>query len=294
MDKHNAGSVPHTSKYGPWRPKTYVAFSDEEQAVLFERYLKSAGRSPKSVCDSDPFELCRLGVHRRTFATPRALGMIALREAAMNAVDERSVSLWMDTAKMPDAPRLEADEKADVVVVGSGIAGLSTAYELSRLGEGIVVLDRGSLGGGMTSRTSAHLTSNIDDLYHELIKLRGEKEARSYCSVRKAAIDRIEEIQAMEKIDCDFSRLAGYLFPAKSDDASTLEAELDACRRVGLRGVKWVDETPIPDAGAGPSLMFPNQARFHPRKSRRPRQGDREPRRPALRPHAGGECRRAR
>nr|WP_249786588.1 MULTISPECIES: GIY-YIG nuclease family protein [unclassified Bradyrhizobium] len=46
LAKHNAGEVPHTSKYGPWRLKTYVAFSDEKQAVAFEKYLKSAsGRS---------------------------------------------------------------------------------------------------------------------------------------------------------------------------------------------------------------------------------------------------------
>jgi putative endonuclease len=42
LTKHNAGEVPHTSKYGPWRIKTYVAFSNEKQAVAFEKYLKSA------------------------------------------------------------------------------------------------------------------------------------------------------------------------------------------------------------------------------------------------------------
>ncbi|TFV37073.1 GIY-YIG nuclease family protein [Bradyrhizobium frederickii] len=40
--KHNAGEVPHTSKFGPWRLKTYVAFSNAKQAVAFERCLKSA------------------------------------------------------------------------------------------------------------------------------------------------------------------------------------------------------------------------------------------------------------
>ena len=40
--KHNAGAVPHTSKFGPWRIKTYVAFSNAEQAIAFEKYLKSA------------------------------------------------------------------------------------------------------------------------------------------------------------------------------------------------------------------------------------------------------------
>jgi putative endonuclease len=42
LGKHNAGEVPHTSKYRPWRIKTYVAFTDEKQAFAFERYLKSA------------------------------------------------------------------------------------------------------------------------------------------------------------------------------------------------------------------------------------------------------------
>jgi predicted GIY-YIG superfamily endonuclease len=40
--KHNAKEVPHTSKYAPWKLKTYVAFSDEKQAIEFEQYLKTA------------------------------------------------------------------------------------------------------------------------------------------------------------------------------------------------------------------------------------------------------------
>lgn len=39
--EHNAGRSPHTSKYAPWRLVTYVAFSDEQKAETFERYLKS-------------------------------------------------------------------------------------------------------------------------------------------------------------------------------------------------------------------------------------------------------------
>jgi putative endonuclease len=46
LAKHNAGEVPHTSKYRPWQLNTYVAFSNEERAVAFEKYLKSgSGRA---------------------------------------------------------------------------------------------------------------------------------------------------------------------------------------------------------------------------------------------------------
>lgn len=40
--KHNAMEVTHTSKYAPWKLKTYIAFSDKTQAFEFEKYLKSA------------------------------------------------------------------------------------------------------------------------------------------------------------------------------------------------------------------------------------------------------------
>jgi putative endonuclease len=41
LAEHNAGKSPHTSKYVPWRLVTYVAFSNEQKAEVFERYLKS-------------------------------------------------------------------------------------------------------------------------------------------------------------------------------------------------------------------------------------------------------------
>jgi putative endonuclease len=44
--KHNAGEVPHTSKFKPWRIKTYFAFADKPSAFAFEQYLKSgSGRA---------------------------------------------------------------------------------------------------------------------------------------------------------------------------------------------------------------------------------------------------------
>ncbi len=46
LKAHNAGQVYHTSKYKPWRVNTYIAFSDHDRAVLFEKYLKTrSGRA---------------------------------------------------------------------------------------------------------------------------------------------------------------------------------------------------------------------------------------------------------
>ena len=102
----------------------------------------------------------------------------------MNVSSERTVSLWMNVDVARDAKPLRGNLSVDTVVVGSGIAGLSTAYELASAGQKVAVLDRGPIGKGMTSRTTAHLTSICDDSFDSLIKLRGLDAARCFMKVR--------------------------------------------------------------------------------------------------------------
>ena len=97
----------------------------------------------------------------------------------MSATSAANPAGW--TAPRPSRPSpLDGDRSCDVVVIGAGIAGLSTAYELSRFGRAVIVIDRGGIGRGMTARTTAHLATELDDFYSELIRTRGEEEARLY------------------------------------------------------------------------------------------------------------------
>lgn len=181
----------------------------------------------------------------------------------MNVGDERSVSVWMDQAPAIAASALTHDDEADVVVIGAGIAGLSTAYELSRQGRSVIVIDRGKIGRGMTARTTAHLASELDDYYHALIRVRGEDEARRYHQSQVAAINRIEAICRDEGIDCDFRRVDGYLIPSEEGGHELLATEFDACQALGI-SVEWAGRAPFPDFDSGRCLRFPDQARFHP------------------------------
>ena len=42
LKTHNAGQVPHTIKFRPWRIKTAIAFTERQRAIEFERFLKTA------------------------------------------------------------------------------------------------------------------------------------------------------------------------------------------------------------------------------------------------------------
>src|SRR5687768_11173022 len=113
---------------------------------------------------------------------------------------EQSISLWMSTADIPAQPTLTRDVRVDVCVIGAGIAGLSTAYLLSREGKTVAVLDDGRIASGQTQRTTAHLSNAIDDRFVEIEKIHGEAGARLAAESHTAAINRIEEIVRLEKL----------------------------------------------------------------------------------------------
>ena len=148
-----------------------------------------------------------------------------------------TASVWMTTAEFPSRPALASDIAADVCVVGAGIAGLTTAYLLTDLGHSVVVLDDGPIGGGETSRTTAHLVNALDDRYFDIEIMHGSKGAQLAAASHTAAIDRIEEIVVREEIECDFKRLDGYLFVPPGESTGVLEKELAAAYRAGLRDI---------------------------------------------------------
>jgi glycine/D-amino acid oxidase-like deaminating enzyme/nitrite reductase/ring-hydroxylating ferredoxin subunit len=185
----------------------------------------------------------------------------------MESDSGQTTSIWMASAKeIPSDGNLTEDTSADVCIVGAGIAGMTTAYLLAREGKRVVVLDDGPIGGGMTSRTTAHLVNALDDRFYELERLHGEKGARLAAESHSAAIDRVEAIVKEESIDCEFERLDGYLFVPPGESKEQLEDELKATHRAGLTGVEMIDRAPIKDFDTGKCLRFPRQAQFHPLK----------------------------
>src|ERR1051325_2894954 len=117
---------------------------------------------------------------------------------------QANTSLWMATANSPIQSRLKESIRTEICIVGAGIAGLSTAYLLALEGRTVVVLDDGLIGGGMTGRTTAHLTNAYDDRYVEIERLHGAEAARLTAESHTAAIKKISDIVIRERIDCNF------------------------------------------------------------------------------------------
>lgn len=178
-------------------------------------------------------------------------------------INAPTLSFWQDRTKPRIETALTENLRAEVCVLGAGIAGLTTAYLLLREGRSVVVVDQGAPGGGETGRTTAHLASAIDDRYAELIHRRGRDVARLAGESHRAAIDRIESIAREEKIDCGFRRVDGFLFAGEGQRPENLREELEAAQSVG-QPVEWATQPPGDLSFLGKCLRFPNQAQFSP------------------------------
>jgi glycine/D-amino acid oxidase-like deaminating enzyme/nitrite reductase/ring-hydroxylating ferredoxin subunit len=174
-----------------------------------------------------------------------------------------TISIWQDTHSIAPRPALGEHLTTDVCVVGAGIAGMTVAYTLAKAGKRVVVLDLAGIGAGETGHTTAHLTNELDDRYAQLEKARGVESTRMTAEAHSTAIDLIESIVSAEGIECDFTRVDGYLFLGRGDTRALLEEELAAAHRAGLADTELVPRVPVRGDELGPALRFPRQGRLH-------------------------------
>ena len=175
-----------------------------------------------------------------------------------------TVSSWFGTAPvLPAFEPLTKNTTADVVIVGGGIAGLTTAYLLGKAGRKVLLLEDGELASGESGRTTAHLSYALDDRYTTLENLFGKEGARLAAESHSGAIDLIEQIVLTEQIDCDFTRLDGYLFLHAEGKPKELRQELEAAHRAGLADVEHLPSADTEGFEPGECLRWPNQGQFH-------------------------------
>ncbi len=182
-----------------------------------------------------------------------------------NKTSGSNISVWIDSVKAPDFAPLQENIEVDTVVIGAGIAGITTAYCLTQAGKKVVLIEDGLPCSGETGRTTAHIVNALDDFYSDLEKMHGEDNAKLAAESHTAAIEFIEKTIAKEGIDCEFTRLTGYLFLHPSDKLKTLQDEHAATNRAGIN-TTLIDNVPGIPYEQGPALLYPNQAQFHPTK----------------------------
>ncbi len=171
---------------------------------------------------------------------------------------------WDIGVEMPKFPKLSENTEAEVVIIGGGITGITTAYLLSKAGKKVVLAEKEQLAMGATGMTTAFLTQYIDTAIPDLLKLFGEEKTKKIFQSHKDAIQLIEDIVTEEHIECDFKRCSNYVYATSERDIESLREEESAAQQVGLDMTFHQDEK-LGFKNDG-YLELSNQAKFHPRK----------------------------
>lgn len=161
-------------------------------------------------------------------------------------------------------PPLGADMKTDVVVIGGGIAGTTTAYLLAKAGKKVVVLDEGDICGTVTAYTTAFLTRSLDSDLSTLATIFGKRAIKQILGSHEAAIDMIESIVKEERIACEFSRVPSYMVAFTNAGMRRWKQEARHSIEHGF-AVEVVNAKTFPFKNKG-GILIPNQGKFHPLK----------------------------
>lgn len=169
-------------------------------------------------------------------------------------------SIWTENTKIAHRNSLNGDIKTDVLVIGGGMAGLLTAYMLTRSGVDCAVAEARRICGGVTADTTAKITVQHGLIYSELIKRFGVEKAKMYLEANRAALKKYREMCVT--VDCDFEQKNAYTY--STDDRRALEDEAKALDRL-VCAVSLVNSVPLPVKTVG-AVKVPGQAQFDPLK----------------------------
>ena len=178
----------------------------------------------------------------------------------------KNVPVWIDDTEIRKFPKLHSNVSVDVLVVGAGVTGITTAHLLKKAGLTVALVERERVASIDTGHTTAHLTYVTDVQLQELVRNFGEDHAQASWYAGAAAIDEIERIVGEEGIACEFARVPAYLHAPVGDSskkqASNLKKEADVAAKLAFDAAYSIS-APYFNL---PAVRFANQAKFHPRK----------------------------
>lgn len=165
----------------------------------------------------------------------------------------RPVSGWL---KSPPRllPALEGDLRADVVVIGAGYCGLSTALELRDRGVDVVLLERDFAGSGASGRNAGYLAGGMGLEFDLIIRRVGREQAAAIVGFYDKAVRHVERLFSRYHIDCDYDQ-TGVI---NANTHPLLEArvrhQVETGRELGT-AARFLSESEMRERGIPPAFL---------------------------------------
>ena len=154
---------------------------------------------------------------------------------------------WWDTLEHDRAiagsgEQFASSARFDVAVIGGGYTGLAAARQLTQSGASAIVLERGAIGEGASSRNAGQVLTGLKIEPAALVRNYGESRARELFEVSRQAIADLEQLVAVERIDCELQRTGHLQAAAKPSHFAAFHEEQELLARVFNHSVSLVAE----------------------------------------------------
>ena len=169
-------------------------------------------------------------------------------------------SIWTDLKNPIPIKSINNPMKVDVAIIGGGMAGILTAYQLRDFGLKVIVIEKNQVGQGITGNTTAKITSQHGLVYQKLLKKSDLQTARQYARYNEQAIKQYHDMIKKEHISCHFEYQDAYLYDTNKKEALQKEAKI--AKALGI-SADYIEHPSLPFATWG-AAVFHNQAQFHP------------------------------
>lgn len=168
-------------------------------------------------------------------------------------------SVWQRDRSLPEHPALTGEVRTDVLVIGGGLAGLLTAWELQQRGVDVVLVEKNRICSATTAHTTAKITAQHGLIYQKLIRSIGNEGAAQYYRANAEAAERLKEL--CKRFGVPMEEKANFVY---SSSREKLGAEVAALESLKIPAI-FEETPPLPISTAG-AVGIPGQAQFHPLK----------------------------
>ncbi len=139
--------------------------------------------------------------------------------------------IWPVTLRRP---QLESDIRVDALVVGGGMAGISSALNLKKSGWNVALIERNEIGGPASGASSGVLYYGSGTNYVQAVELFGQDHADSLWRETSLVIKEIKDAAQANAIDCGIRSCGSIMVSQNEEDQGDLESEHAGLKKLGF------------------------------------------------------------
>lgn len=152
-------------------------------------------------------------------------------------------SLWLKGIRNKKSKHLNKNIETDILIIGGGITGLTTAYFLKESKQKVTLVDSNKIATGQSSKATGKLTYLQGLIYNKIEKTYDTDTALKYLNSQKEAIEIIKDIIIENNIKCDYESNNSYIFTNQESNIYKIKNIEEILKRAS---VKYKNTTTLP------------------------------------------------